>query len=167
MLVFSSLLVGLDWPGRFIANLGQVDDELAILIWRAAEQFGLPSWPLIILGLIAAGAFLRLGWREGMSERTVGIAVATNFVFTIYAHSAHYVLLIPVFAYVARRNRWMALLAWGFTWAPLLRESIGPEAMWVSIFYPAILLIGLWFIPPATVKITAPSPVQSDTATAS
>lgn len=144
MLALSTILMGLDWPVVFLQNLNALDSELAILIWRAADQLGLPQWPFHILSLIAFAAFARLAWREGLTDRTISIAIATTFVFAFYSQSAYYVLLIPAFIYVARRYLWLALLAYVFTWAPLLRAPFGPEAMWVSIFYPVLLLIGLW-----------------------
>jgi hypothetical protein len=144
MVVISTLLAGINWPIEYLQNFDSLDSELAILIWRAADQLGLPRWPFAVMGIISVVAFVRLAWREGLTERTVGIAIATTFVFSFYAQSAYYVLLIPAFIYVARRYWWLALLAYAFTWAPLLRAPFGPEAMWVSIFYPVLLLIGLW-----------------------
>lgn len=152
MLLASSALVGFDWPLKYIANYHDPVSKFAISIWRGAETLNLPLWLPAIPVLIAVLAFLRLAWRDGLTEQTLGIAVATNLAFTPYAHGHYYVALIPAFFAVARRDWRWALLAWVATWVPLLRSPLGPEASWLGVFYPLILLAALWRLSPAKAK---------------
>lgn len=95
-------------------------------------------------------AFLRVAWRDGLNERTLGLALATNLAFTTYAHGHYYVLLIPAMIAVARHSRPLALLAYVTTWAPLLRSPFGFGASWVGVLYPLALLAALWWCVPGS-----------------
>ncbi len=148
LLLISSALVGFDWPLKYIANFEEPVSTLGISVWRAAEAFGLPRGLPAPLAIIALLAFLRVAWRDGLTERTLGLALATNLAFTTYAHGHYYVLLIPVMIAVARHNRPLAVLAYVTTWAPLLRSPFGFGASWVGVLYPLVLLAALWWFVP-------------------
>lgn len=146
MLLISSALVGFDWPLKYIANYHDPVSKLAISIWRGAEALHLPGWLPAIPAVVAVLAFLRRAWRDGLNEWTLGIAIATNLAFTPYAHGHYYVALIPALLAVAGRDWRWALLAWAASWAPLLRSPLGAEASWVSVAYPLVLLVALWWM---------------------
>lgn len=147
MVLLSSALVGFDWPLKYLANFTDPVSVLAISIWRGAAALGLPEWLPAVPALLAVAALLRLTWRDGLTERTLSLAVATNLTFTPYAHGHYYVLLIPALIYVSRYSRLLALLAYAATFAPLLRAPYGFGASWVGVLYPLLLLAGLWLLP--------------------
>jgi hypothetical protein len=156
MVLVSSALVGFDWPLKYAANFVDPVSRLAISIWRGAEALGLPGWLPAPFALIAALAFLRVAWRDGLTERTLALAVTTNLAFSMYAHGHYYVALLPAMIAIARHNRWVALLAYLATWAPLLRSPFGVEASWVGVLYPVILLTALWWVVPNHAHQTTP-----------
>ena len=112
MLAASSALVGFDWPLKYVANYHDPVSKFAISIWRGMAVLNLPTWLPAIPGVVALLAFLRRAWREGLTEWTLGIAIATNLAFTPYAHGHYYVALIPAFLSVSRRDWRWAVLAW-------------------------------------------------------
>lgn len=150
VLIVSSLMVGLDWPLLFVRNVETPVNYLSISLWRGAAVLGLPAWPIAIAAVVAVIAWLRLAMREGLTDRTLSLALATNFVFTNYANGDHYILLIPALLYVARHSPRLALLAYLTTWTPLLRLPLGPDASPIDILYPVVLLGAAWYLRPAT-----------------
>lgn len=145
--VISSLLIGFDWPMRYVAfNVGAPPNAyLSADIWRAASLLGLPTWPLGILTAVGVIAWAGLVWRVGLDEWSLSIALATNLVFTPYANDSHFVLLIPAFLFVARQSWKLALLAYLTTFAPLVRLAYGSTAAPVDILYPVVLLAAAWY----------------------
>lgn len=146
MLIVSSVMVGFDWPLKYITNFKDPVSVLAISIWRGAAALELPVWLPALPGLIVVTAVLCLAWRDGLTERTLGLAVAANLAFTIYAHGHYYVLLIPAMIAVSRSSKPLALVAYLATFAPLLRLPYGFGASWVGVLYPLLLLAGLWLV---------------------
>ncbi|MFQ3647888.1 MAG: hypothetical protein SNJ80_13240, partial [Anaerolinea sp.] len=90
----------------------------------------------------------RLAWREGLTERVGAVVMAAALSFTIYAHADYYILLIPAFLYVWKRDWRAALLIYALTFTPLLRIFFGREISWVSIVYPLALLLAVWLLKP-------------------
>lgn len=144
-LVISTALVGLDWPLLFANNLTSPNDYLAISLWRAASTLGLPAWIVALPAGVALLAWGRLALNEGLNQKTLAIALATNFTFTNYANGDHYILLIPALLYVAQLDRRLALLAYAATWTPLLRLSYGWDLAPLDVGFPLILLLAAWY----------------------
>ena len=147
-LLASSLLLGWDWPRRYLDNM-RAEPPLTFLIssvWRGAEQLGVRQWPLLVLGMLALGGWLALVRREGLSERSLSLGLAVNLLFSPYTLSYHYILLLPTFLYVARRDWRWALLAYLTTWTPFLRLLGGFDITWVDSSYPLALLVGAWWV---------------------
>lgn len=145
--VASSLVIGFDWPVRYWSSL-RVHPPYTYVrttIWRGASQSGIPRWPLILCSLAAIAVLGVLARREGLSRRTLSIALATNLLFTPYALGYHYVLLIPAVFHLAVDDWRAALLAYLATWTPLLRLRWGFDIAWVDATYPMILLAAHWF----------------------
>lgn len=149
--VGSGVFVGFDWPLAYLRNAQQrpIIDYLSITLWRALDLLGLAAVPFVVLAGAAVAAFVRRAWRVGMTQQTVCIALATNLVFTTYANGNHYVLLIPVFLYVAQRNWRWGIAAYAASWSPLLRLPLGYEAAVVDLVYTLILWAGAWRWPDA------------------
>lgn len=145
-LIVSSLVLGFDWPLVALQNAEGPVNYLSISLWRGAALLGLPGWIVALPALVAAAWFIRIIFREGTTEYTVGLALTINFTFTLYANGDHYILLIPAFLYVARRNWRLAFLAYLTTWTPLLRLPLGYDAAVLDVFYPLILLLSIWWL---------------------
>jgi hypothetical protein len=82
--LLSFVLIGVDWPLRYIHNYQVYSPPKAYLtltLWRVAKLLDLPSWPFMVLGLVCVIAFLRLTLRTGLNEWTLSVALATNLVF--------------------------------------------------------------------------------------
>ncbi len=141
----AGVFIGFDWPLRYVqAFAGRPpNDYLSISLWHMAEFLHLPAWPFVILAAAALAIFARTVRRQGFTERTLYTAIALNLIFTVYANGNHYILLIPVFLYVARHSRRWALLAYAMTWTPLLRAVGGFDLAWVDLLYPIVLLAAL------------------------
>lgn len=141
MVLISSLMVGLDWPITYIQNLGSPNEYLSISFWDGAEKLGFPLWPLVIVAILAVLNFLRLAWREGATYEILSIALATNFVFTLYANGDHYVLLVPALLFVFQNHNLLGFISYAASWTPLVRILWGYEASSIDILYPILLLI--------------------------
>lgn len=146
MVLISSILVGPRWPIDFINNVDAPIDYLSISIWEGATWLGIPQWIIVITAILSIWYILRLTWKKGITTRSLSIGLATTFVFTLYANGDHYVLLIPAFIFVIENNLFLGLLAYFFTWTPLLRLQWGPDAGSIDILYPIILLLASYVI---------------------
>ncbi len=155
MILVSSAMLGFDWPLKYVANFEEPQTGLSITIWRATTALGLPNWLPVIALVIAMIAFLRLAWREGLSERSLCIAIATNLAFATYAHSDYYVLLTPAIIIVAGRSWKWGLLAYASTFTVLVRSMVDMNLIWVAVSYPLLLLVALWILRPVQPKVTS------------
>jgi hypothetical protein len=148
VVVLTTLVVGLEWPIQFLRTYR--DNPLIVnlnsSIWRALDILNLPVFPFIIIAIAAVAAFFRLAWHEGLTPRTLSLALATNLLFTNYANGNHYVMLIPAFLYVAQRDWRYALLAFATTLTPLLRYWYGDQAAVFDLGYVSLLWLGVWFL---------------------
>ncbi len=147
-LVVSLVVNGPDWPLRYL-NTYKADPPytfLIVTVWRAAGALHLPTALIAALCGIALAGLGYAVWKVGLTQLTLSLALATNLIVTPYALGYHYILLIPAFLYVARRNRAWALLAYTATWTPLLRLRFGFSITWIDLAYPLILLAALWLI---------------------
>ncbi|MBM2847297.1 MAG: hypothetical protein HW418_239 [Anaerolineales bacterium] len=144
-----SLLVnGPDWPLRYV-NTYKADPPytyLIVTVWRAAGALHLPTALIVALCGIALAGWGFAVWKVGLTQFTLGLALATNLIVSPYALGYHYILLIPAFLYVARRRPGLALLAYAATWTPLLRLRLGFSITWIDLAYPLIVLASLWLI---------------------
>ncbi|MFQ3659546.1 MAG: glycosyltransferase family 87 protein [Anaerolineae bacterium] len=148
MVVVSTLIIGPSFFTTYLGQTGEAATDLAITIWLALEALGLPSAPFIVLGILTFVLTFRLAWREGLTERVGAVVMAAALSFTIYAHADYYILLIPAFLYVWKRDWRAALLIYALTFTPLLRIFFGREISWVSIVYPLALLLAVWLLKP-------------------
>ena len=147
-LVVSLLVNGLDWPLRYV-NTYKADPPytyLIVTVWRAAGALHLPTALIVALCGIALAGWGFAVWKVGLTQFTLGLALATNLIVSPYALGYHYILLIPAFLYVARRRPGLALLAYAATWTPLLRLRLGFSITWIDLAYPLIVLASLWLI---------------------
>ncbi len=147
LVLISPLLFGLDWPLRYIEYI-RVDppwDGIEITIWKGLELAGLPNWPFIPLALVAVATFVWWGWQIGATRWMVCVALATNLVFTTYATGNHYILLVPVFIYLAWQDWRLVILAYLFMWTPFSRFKWSDTSSWLDIFYAILLLITSWY----------------------
>ncbi len=159
------LLAGFDWLNVFVdTSRRQIVTDISIVLWRGLAQLGLPALPFVLLALGAALAALRVAWRDGLTERTCALVLGTTLVFTPYAHADYYVLLIPAFIYVGRQSLLLALLAFALSFTPLLRLAAGPEISWVSVVYPALLLVSAWLLPDAASAVGTHAPTSAQAA---
>ena len=146
MIFVSSIAVGIDWPIAYVKNLSPPYTLFSISIWNGLSNIGFPHWPVFILAFIAILFFFRIAWKEGSNFYTLGIALATTFIFIPYANSDHYVLLLPAFILVLQKLPFLGILAYATTWIPLLSEWWGPSTRPISVLYPIILLLGAYMI---------------------
>jgi len=147
-LVVSLLVNGPDWPLRYV-NTYKADPPytyLIVTVWRAAGALHLPTALIVALCGIALAGWGFAVWKVGLTQFTLGLALATNLIVSPYALGYHYILLIPAFLYVARRRPGLALLAYAATWTPLLRLRLGFSITWIDLAYPLIVLASLWLI---------------------
>lgn len=158
--IISGLILGFDWPLHIINRPAPVI-YLSISLWRGTAMAGLPAWPVATATALGVIAFLRVALRDGLTERTLCLALATNLLFTPYANGDHYALLIPALIYLARRNWRLTLLAYLATWTPLLRLVLGYDAAIIDIFYPMILFAGSWMLNPAPQSLHASPPERT------
>ncbi|XWX03811.1 glycosyltransferase family 87 protein [Aggregatilineales bacterium SYSU G02658] len=160
MIVLSTLIIGPSFFTTYLGQTGSAATDLAITIWLAADALGLPTAPFVLAGLTALGAALWLAWREGLTERVGAIVMATTLSFTIYAHADYYVLLIPAYLYVWKRNWGVALLIYSLTFTPLLRAPFGRDISWISVAFPLALLVAVWLLKAHPSEQSAPSHPQ-------
>lgn len=164
-LVVSLFVNGPDWPLRYL-NTYKADPPytfLIVTVWRAASALHLPTALIVAACGLALAAWGYAVWKAGLTQLTLGLALATNLIVTPYALGYHYILLIPAFLYVARRSRAWALLAYAATWTPLLRLRFGFGITWIDLAYPLILLVALWLIGWKDVVIGPTSKAQTAT----
>ncbi len=156
---------GPDWPLRYV-NSYKADPpytSLVVTVWRAAGALHLPTALIAALCGIALAMLGYAVWKVGLTQLTLSLALATNLIVTPYALGYHYILLIPAFLYVARRNRAWALLAYTATWTPLLRLRFGFSITWIDLAYPLILLAALWWVGGQDLVIGPASKAQTAT----
>lgn len=138
--VVSGLFIGLDWPLRYVDHL-QIQPPLAdprIELWQA-----LPPVPLATLALLAILALAYLVRREGFNEWTFGLALVTNLVFSVYVLWVHFIVLIPVLLFLARRDWRLALIPWLVSW---LLPFTPRGAPWFGMIYPLSVFVVLWLV---------------------
>lgn len=147
-LLASFILLGVDWPVRYVENYQVFSPPKAYLtltVWRIARSIHFPFWPLILLAAVCVALALWLAWRAGLHRWTLSIALATNLVFAQYATGNHYVNLVPAMLFVATRSRRLATLAYLTTFTPLLRIWFGVRVAPIDLLYPITLLIASWY----------------------
>jgi hypothetical protein len=103
----------------------------------------MPFIPLAALAFVAILALAYLVKRVGFNEWTFGLALATNLVFSVYALWVHFIVLIPVLLFLARRDWRLALIPWSVSW---LLPFTPRGATWLGMIYPLTLFIVLWLI---------------------
>lgn len=146
--VGSFFIFGLDYPLRYLRYNADNPpaDDMVITLWKAAEQTSIPPVFIMVLVLGLLAAFFYYLWRFPITAFSFGLAICTMLVVTLYANGNHYLLLVPVLLLVAAYNPRLALVAYAFTWTPLLRLVYGNDGSWVDIGYPLFLLLSLWII---------------------
>jgi hypothetical protein len=162
--IISGFFIGFDWPWRYLTfNQGTPpNDYLSAAIWRGASQLGVPQWPIALLAAAALAGLVWLTLRVGLTEWSLAVALATNLTFTPYANDSHFVLLVPAFLYVVRRDWRLGLLAYLATWTPLLRLKWGYGAASIDILYPVLLLVAAWMIGLRSMpRVTRASPLPT------
>jgi hypothetical protein len=140
-LITFTLLIGIDWPLRYLDNLEAREPNTmhSKTIWDAVEFLNLPAIPFIIWGVLSVGLVLYLGWRNKTTPLTLTLALATNFIFTTYAYSHHYVALIPCFLYVAAVNKSLMWLLYPLLLMPLFNILLGDSTLPTDVLYPLSL----------------------------
>lgn len=143
----SLLIVGPDWPLRYIENHRVYGPSryLSVTIWRALDQAGLLAelfWPVAALLVIAALVF---AYRAGLTEHVLILALTTNLLVSPYVVGNHLIYLVPAYLLIASRNRWLGVLIFLTTLTPLLRASGGPEWATVDLLYPLSLWLAGWY----------------------
>lgn len=134
---------GWDWPGRWLAYLGQdlLRHNYVATTWRAGNEVGLP-----LLGLVAAvaaagvvGWMLLLRLRSGSEpDRDLwALAVAANALVAPYSLSLDFVVLTALaWTRVAGRAPVLGAGTYLLTLMPLIRLPLGPNAFWIDVVYP-------------------------------
>ena len=146
---FASMpIFGIDYPLRYVrfGSEQRPTDTITITLWKAAEQIGIPSLIFIAIAAFLLMLFLYFMWKHTHSVYSFALAITTMLVITTYANSNHYIMLIPVILLVAAFDLRLAVIAYIFTWTPLLRIWYGDDASWIDILYPSMLLGSLWYI---------------------
>ncbi|HMM30119.1 MAG TPA: hypothetical protein PKD46_17705 [Aggregatilineaceae bacterium] len=143
----SLLVVGLDWPLRYIENyrVHGPPRYLSVTTWRALDQAGLPAepfWPVAALLVIAVLVF---AYRAGLTEHTLILALTTNLLVSPYVVGNHLIYLVPAYLLIASRNRWLGVVIFLTTLTPLLRASGVPEWATADLLYPSALWLAGWF----------------------
>lgn len=143
-------IFGVDFPLRMVQfgidtpPTEQLASTITITLWDISETTGIPSGLMVLVALVLVALFLWQMVQYKITVRTFALSIATMLVVTTYANSNHYVLLIPVYLLVASYDLRIALVAFAFTWTPLLRIWYADSISWVDISYPAILLVAVW-----------------------
>lgn len=147
LLALSPLIAGWHWPWDYVTAMRENPPSAhrSFSIWRTAPEQGWPIWPFAVIALIAVLGWLRIAWRDGLTNRTLCIALTTNLAVGTYINGYHCILLVPALVLVGSKNRWLALLAYLATWTPLLRVN-NPTFTLADILYPVTLLVALWMI---------------------
>ena len=146
-LVMAMPVCGTDWIIRYIQNPGQhqPDDTLIQTIWRAADQLGIPTLLVALVGLAALAVFLKIAWQQGVNRWTLSLALATNLLFTPYAYNNHYLLLLPVFLWISAGNTYSMVLLYAImNLTPVLRAAFSLDPFPLDILYPLVIYIMLW-----------------------
>ncbi|MFN8378531.1 MAG: glycosyltransferase family 87 protein [Anaerolineae bacterium] len=148
----SFVVFGLTWPVEFLQNLQGPINYLSISLWRAGNLLGIPSTWIGAMCTVLVLLVLYEILHSPLNLRALSIAIAANLLVTPYANGDYYVLLIPAFAYVAARNWKWSVLAYAFSFTPLLRTVFGYDAAVADLFFPVILLACSWFLPDRTAQ---------------
>jgi len=143
----SLLIVGPDWPLRYIENYQVYGPPryLSLTVWRLLGQLGLPDEPFWPLAALAVVAVLVMAWRTGLTEHTLIAALTTNLLVSPYVVGNHLVCLIPAYLLIASRSRWLGVLIFLTTFTPLLRASGNPEWATADLLYPLSLWLVGWY----------------------
>jgi hypothetical protein len=147
-LAISLAIIGFDAPQRYFDNyriFSPPKEYLTLTLWRVSRRADLPYGPAVALAGVFVGAFLWRAWRDGVTEWTLTMALATNLFCAPYAIGNHYVYLVPAVVFLARENGRLALLAYATTWTPLLRLAWGIEIAPIDMAYPALVLAAGWY----------------------
>ncbi len=140
---------GFDWPLRLVQSYASTPPfpYLITSTYNVARLSGVPV-ALFAAGTIALGAYvLWTVWREGVTVRTLGLAVAANAVVAPYmlSHSYVTVLAIAWAALAARRPR-LALLLYVVSLPMLIRAGgLWDRVGLIDVCFPLLLVaVLLW-----------------------
>jgi hypothetical protein len=140
-LALSFLAFGFDWPLRYLRSYwaNPPFNFPIVTVWKLGATLGLP-WILVLgwCALVAAVCAVVV-WRRGPTPAAFALVTAGWMLVTPYALDIHYVLLVPAFLEVARRNRIAAVCAYLATFSPILRVWYGFETISVDLLYPLLL----------------------------
>jgi hypothetical protein len=145
------LIDGFTWLGRYFYFVfkwlpTQRYPEFLTTIWYSFQQLGLPVWPIIVFGLTAIIGLIKVTRTDGFNQLTLNLCLATNLVFSPYALTYHYVLLIPAFLWLANKSLCLGILAYFITLTPFILLIINLKVTWINILYPIFILLALWWI---------------------
>ena len=158
--IFTSFLIGWDWPLRYLTYSQQFppSEGLQTSLWRAFEVAGLPRWGAYLAGavgiLVVAWKLLKVEFgRDGLA-----LALCANLAFSPYTLGSHYTLLASAFTILALSNP-ATVWVWLLTFTPLVRIWLGHSASWIDVIYPLALLILAY----RNVNAKQPGLLQSET----
>lgn len=137
----SGFLIGLDWPLRYLSNLQSAPPMIdrRVELWRS----DIPPIILAVLAILAIAALVYVVKRDGFNEWAFSLAIATNLVFSVYALWVHFVLLIPILLFLARRDWRLALIPWSISWFLPFTPRGAP---WFGMIYPLTVFFVLWLV---------------------
>lgn len=128
--IVNSFFLGWDWIFRYVIySMNHPVDAARVELWRTFSP-----WLLVPLAILAVAALAFVVWRHGFTDWTFGLSIATNLVIAPYVLWAHFVLLVPILLFLARRNVILALVLYLASW---LIPVFG-------MVYPIAALVILW-----------------------
>jgi len=130
----SGLFIGMDWPYRYILTIQNNPPAIGpqTVLWRSP----IPTPIIAVVALVSLIYFGIAIKHDGLTPKTFSLALSANMAYSVYALSAHYVMLIPAFLLLAKNWR-IAVLLYIATWSLVLF----PFGTWVGVFYPLCLQV--------------------------
>ena len=132
--ITSGLFIGMDWILKYAQmmpnNLYRLGPKT--VIWEAP----IPMPIIAIIAVASLTCFAMIAKHDGLTKRTFSLALSTNMAYSIFAASAHFVMLIPAFLFLSR-NWKIAILLYVTTWSLVLL----PIGTWVGALYPLCIQV--------------------------
>ncbi len=149
-IIISGIVIGFDWPVRWLTHMQKsppIYGDTLSAPWLFFSNLGIPATLYVGLLIMAFPilliVILKLIRKPDTAIQSILLTLVFGFFVSPYVQGWHYVLLTPVFIFIAGRDWRWGSIAYLTSWIPPIRVFLIGGDAWIDAVYLVILLVAV------------------------